>query len=312
MPAVVCFLLVCQNPAMTCLLAAALILQGSTSISGHTREVSCIATSPKSAIAASGSVDLTIRLWDTDTKKSIGVLEGHGGEVHTVAFSPDGKLLASGERYNKVKVWDVASQKEVQTWADSESSVLGVVFSTDGKQLFGACKDGNVRVWTLGSPAEGKKLRHSYMVNAITVTPDGKSIVSADDGGTISFWDTKTLKQTRTLTQGAAVRCLAISANGKWLTTGSLESVKLWDVATGAEKASAKGEANSLCFTPDGSRIFVGTQDNLVLCLNAADLSQVWKQEKHERPVTGVAITSDGKSMISSSMDYMLRVWPLK
>ncbi|MBN9500910.1 MAG: hypothetical protein BGO01_11190 [Armatimonadetes bacterium 55-13] len=297
---------------MTSLLFAALVFQGSTAVSGHTREVACVATSPKAALAASGSADLTVRLWDLDSKKLLVSLEGHGGEVGAVAFSPDGKLLASGERYNKVKIWDVAARKELQTYTDIEAPVQSIVFSTDGKRVIAACKDNAVRIWTVGASAGAKKLALKYMANAVTVTPDGKSIISGDDGGHIIFWDATTLKQTRGLAHGSAVRTLAISGDGKLLASGAWGTLKVWDAATGSEKASAKCEANSVCFAPDGTKVYAGTQDNLVVCFNTSDLSQAWKQESHDRPVTGVAITADGKTLVSGSMDKTLRLWPLK
>ena len=49
-----------------------------------------------------------------------------------------------------------------------------------------------------------------------------------------------------------------------------------------------------------------------MLALNASDLSLIWKAEKHERPVTGVAIGQDSKTAFTSSMDYTLRTWKLK
>jgi WD40 repeat protein len=41
---------------------------------------------------ASGSDDMTVRLWDTTTGGLQQALEGHSGPVWSVAFSPDGRL----------------------------------------------------------------------------------------------------------------------------------------------------------------------------------------------------------------------------
>jgi WD40 repeat protein len=66
-----------------------------------------------------------------------------------------------------------------------------------------------------------------------------------------------------------------------------------------------------VAISPDGSLVVVGTQDNFVVALNGTNLTVKWKAEKHERPVTGVAISPDGKSAYTSSMDYKVRVWML-
>ena len=89
-------------------------------------------------------------------------------------------------------------------------------------------------------------------------------------------------------------------------------NVTQWRPPVGAEKASAKAEANAVAFTPDGSTLVVGTQDNLVLFLSGLDLGLKAKHEKHERPVTSVVVARDGKTAYSASMDYTLRVWEIK
>lgn len=94
------------------------------------------------------------------------------------------------------------------------------------------------------------------------------------------------------------------SADGKTLVSGGGGAVKAWDLASGAEKANVELDANALAISPDGSMVVVGTQDNLVVALNAADLSVKWKVEKHERPVTGVAISRAGKSAYTTSCAF--------
>lgn len=281
-------------------------------MTGHTREISSLAISPNGKLIATGSVDLTVKVWDTASKQCVSTLEGHDGDVQAMAFSPDGKLLASGEIYKKIKLWDVATKKETRMLIDMEGKVAGLVFSPDSKRIFAACMDNFVRVWSVGSPGDAKKLAHNWAVVGVAVSPDGKTLAAIDDGGSVTLWDATTLKKSKELKHSNAGKSIAYSADGKTIVTGGGDLVKLWDAATGTEKASAKAEANTVAITANGSAVVVGTQDSLVLFLNGSDLSLIRKEEKHERPVTGVAVSPDGKTAYSASMDRVIRVWTIK
>jgi WD40 repeat protein len=213
--------------------------------------------------------------------------------------------------YKKVMIWDLEAKKMIAGFSDSEAAVLGLAFSPDGKRLFGACKDNAARVWTVGSAADAKKLPHNWAVNAIGVSPDGKVVATMTDNGVVNLWDAATLKKTKELAHSNTGRSIAFSADGKTLVSGGGEMVKVWDMATGAEKASAKAEANSVAISADGATIVVGTQDNLVMCFDGS-LNLKWKAEKHDRPVTGVVISPDGKTAYTCSMDRIIKIWNLK
>ena len=65
--------------------------------------------SPDSKLAASGSVDTTVRLWDVTEGAARQTLEGHSALVYTVAFSPDSKLVASGSADKTIRLWDATT-----------------------------------------------------------------------------------------------------------------------------------------------------------------------------------------------------------
>ena len=66
-----------------------------------------VAFSPDGARVASGSEDITLRLWDVKTVAALGEpLRGHTEVVTSVAFSPDGARIASGSWDNTLRLWD--------------------------------------------------------------------------------------------------------------------------------------------------------------------------------------------------------------
>jgi WD40 repeat protein len=75
--------------------------------------VRSVAYSPDGKHIVTGSLDETVKIWDSATGKEKCTLTGHSDWVRSVAYSPDGKHVVSGSRDNTVKVWDAQTGKEV-------------------------------------------------------------------------------------------------------------------------------------------------------------------------------------------------------
>src|SRR5205823_3766829 len=95
--------------------------------------------SPDGKWLASGSQDMTVKVWDAMSGQAMFTLKGHTSLVRSVAFSPDGKRLASGGMGDTVvKVWDVTGGMETLTLNGHTDMGRSVAFSADGKRLASA------------------------------------------------------------------------------------------------------------------------------------------------------------------------------
>ena len=115
----------------------------------YTHIVDSIAYSLDGAGLASGSIDGTVRLWNTDSRKLITTLTGHAGYVWSVAYSPDGKTVASGGSDNTIRLWDVATGESKRTLTGHTGSVRNVAYSPDGSVLASGSDDHTVLIWDL-------------------------------------------------------------------------------------------------------------------------------------------------------------------
>jgi WD40 repeat protein len=89
---------------------------------GHTQMVQALASSPDGRRLATGSLDFTIKLWDTTTEEEVFTLRGHTSGVLRVAFSPDGRRLASGSIDHTVRVWDTSQPTAGALWKRAAES----------------------------------------------------------------------------------------------------------------------------------------------------------------------------------------------
>jgi WD40 repeat protein len=104
-------------------------------LKGHSDTVSSLVFSPDSQLLASGSLDSTIRIWDTWMGAPRCVFEGHPkltkwhlSPIWKVAFSPNARLIASVS--SGVRIWNIRS-KELIAELDSEEAVHELSNSTD-------------------------------------------------------------------------------------------------------------------------------------------------------------------------------------
>ena len=88
-------------------------------LTGHRECVRSVAFSADGKFVVSGSGDMSINIWSTDTAgEVVRTLMGHRDIVRSVAFSADGKFVVSGSADKSVKLWSMDTGEVVRTYAD--------------------------------------------------------------------------------------------------------------------------------------------------------------------------------------------------
>ncbi|GIL56287.1 hypothetical protein Vafri_11626 [Volvox africanus] len=103
---------------------------------------------------ASGSIDATVRLWDSEAARCITKMDGHSSEVRSVAWCPDGKTLASGSIDMTIRLWDTSRGNCAAVLRGHCGCVFSVAFSPDGLTLASGGRDKNVRLWDVSAGGE--------------------------------------------------------------------------------------------------------------------------------------------------------------
>jgi WD40 repeat protein/tetratricopeptide (TPR) repeat protein len=109
--------------------------------------ISWLALSPDGKTLASAGMDRKVRLWETETGKSLAVLEGHADSVVGVAFTPDGKTLASSCKDGTIRLWTVSKRALRATLIGHRGAALRIAFQPNGRLLVSTGADGTVRLW---------------------------------------------------------------------------------------------------------------------------------------------------------------------
>lgn len=138
-------------------------------LKGHTNWVLCVAWSPDAKFISTGSMDNTIRLWDSKTGKPYGsAMRGHTKWITALSWEPlhswiETARFASSSKDCTIRVWDASIRRIVMTMSGHSSAVTCVKWGGVGF-IYSASHDKTVKVWD-ASDVSGVVLRtseHAY------------------------------------------------------------------------------------------------------------------------------------------------------
>ncbi len=313
-------------------------LNGMLRVFGHNGRVNGVAISPDGKRGVSACWDKALRCWNLENGELIHEMKGHLAGINSVTLSSDVKRALTGGRDGTMRLWDLENGKETRVFKHPTALVWDVAFSPDGTKAVSGCSDGMVRLWDLDSGNELLALAANKDGIAFTAafTPDGKQAITGAGNawdnpkkeGFLRLWDLATGKQVRQFdghTQD--IRRVAISPDGKQLLSGSFDgTMRLWEIQTGKEIKCFKGPGNfveSVGFTPDGKKAICsyGPQtietrfDEDPRCsLRLWDLNtgkELKRFKGHTAPVLSLALSADGRFLVSGSGDGTMRLWEM-
>lgn len=233
--------------------------------------VNSVTWSPDGHRLASGSYDETVRIWDTETWKTLNIHNPHISSVELVTWSSKGKVAAGGNR-----IWILSSDTGGNAHEIDYRSIglYGLIWSPDGKFLASGAGDGTTRLWH----SETNQLLQVFRseignVSGLAWSPNGQSLASGNHPGPIQIWNMQTNTKTYVLEGHTSVLVnVSFSMDGKLLASKSNDgSVRLWNtdiwssIATLEESAARVFTGPGLAFHPHLPRLAtLGERDTVI------------------------------------------------
>ncbi|KAJ3673005.1 hypothetical protein LUZ60_006379 [Juncus effusus] len=271
-------------------------------------------------LTASG--DQTVKLWNVENRKCLGILSGHTGSVKSLSYhSSNPELLVSGSRDGSFALWDLRCNSNSNSKLSNKSSdkLIASAFVKDAHTSTQAKRTRRGKV----APAS---------ITSVLYLKDEISIASAGAADSVvKLWDTRKLKSpfSQSSPHGEpqsdkemakhGISCLSQDSSGSYITASCMDN-KIYLYNTfhfdkGPAKIFSGSKIESFfvksSISPEGTHILSGSSDG-----NA----YIWRVDKperapltlkgHEGEVTAVdwCISEVGK-ISTSADDFTVRVW---
>ena len=308
---------------------------------GHGSAVTALAFSPNGRMLASGSMDHTVRIWNSETGKQI-VTSGVRIGVTSVAICAKPPLLATGSTDSAVRIWSTETGELLRLLRGHLGTVSAVAITSDGAQLISGGGDGTIRWW---NPVTGESQRAVESTNgpisALVLSSDGRMIATGHrtmtSNGAIELRDRATGDLIKTLDSHGLypVTALAFSPDGATLASGGgkgsffeqVSDVRLWSVMSGEQVAfkpsGNSGPVTSLAFSPNG-RLLASARSKMAAQSDLRETFtgeiQIWNGQTLTPAATAelaapeswpnaLAFLTDNQTIVSGGEDGVLHHW---
>ena len=300
------------------------------------RRVNGIAFNPDGTLAMSGFGN-QLALWDVENGTVIRRLAAHNDLVSDIQFSADGRYAMSKSRDNNVRVWDITSGDSAQLMSlrvpvdipdrafphipgfhpGRNAAFAGVWVDLFEWSLQTGQHSGTV---TVGAPI--KRTLYSPKEPRVVTILDNVAILWNLDAGTQGLIDR--FANSNDLFSGAG----NYSPNGDWLALDGRDLIYVYDMTTRQRVANiTKPDLpegfvfTSLAISPDGTRV-VGTTGNPeevegpagdIILWDVATAQELLRYPvEHTRTINSVAVSPDGRNVLTASDDNTLILWDLQ
>ncbi|HVS10294.1 MAG TPA: protein kinase, partial [Planctomycetota bacterium] len=292
----------------------------SATLTGHADRVTALAVAPSGALAASGSADRTVRIWDLAGDREPLVLAGHEDAVIALWFDARAPRLYSfgGPVDGRMRTWDTASGELVAILDLPVRASYAIALSSDASRVAIGAADSSIRVVDAATGQELRTLEgHERAVLRLTFSADGARLASGGEDGTVRVWDMAGENPPAVLEgNGGAIWALAFAPGASELAAGSEDgTVRRWNLERNELAGELKGHSAliyDLTYDAEGARLLSASFDKTLRLWDLASGETRAVLRGHEEPVRCAAFVAGIGAALSCSEDRTLRLWDLK
>ncbi|XP_055613313.1 U3 small nucleolar RNA-associated protein 15 homolog [Uranotaenia lowii] len=219
------------------------------------------------------TASVRVQIYNPVTKLVVKNITKFQEGAHGGSFRKDGNLLVAGDDLGKVRLFDVSSKSILRFFEGHKAPVHRTFFNADGYHVSSFSDDKTVRYWDIATEKHISTLsNHNDYIRAGCTSPVSPNIiVSGGYDRKINMYDVRTKESVLSLDHGSPVEALIFLPSGGIFISAGGTSINVYDALAGGRKI--------------------------------AQLSQ------HHKTVTCLQLASDGKRLLSGSLDRHVKIY---
>jgi len=192
--------------------------------------------------------------------------------------------------------------------------IRAVDISDDGQKVLTGSFDYSAIVWNFGDQQDLVKLvGHQGPVNSVQFVGHGARALTGSDDKTLILWDVSTGLAIFHLTgHDGKVTSLDVSGDYRFAVSGGWDGkVILWDLTDGSRirVIRADGPVNSVVYLGNTGKIAVAGHNRSIQVFETSSGKLLGRMDGHQMAVTQLSASSDGRQLLSASIDGSVRLW---
>ncbi|MEO8102638.1 MAG: TIR domain-containing protein [Betaproteobacteria bacterium] len=287
-----------------------------TNMSAHVGRVKDFHFLPDSNRFVTAGEDGFLKIWNVQTGAVLSTAHANHGFLTYTSLSPDGKQIAT---------FSIADG--VQNLAAENLDPALKVWSLDETGPTASFGNGNAATWTFfderkskilfastGSPGTNWDTSTGKKLSEIPAYSGRGEVVFSRDGNAVAtpqgVFDVATGRQMLAFAGPSNTPCcVAWSRDGKLVGSGSENSFRVWDVASGAlaHEMAVESSYPSAAFSPDGNRVAVITRQGAMLFDVRSGMRLAEYRDKIDS-AWGVEATADGTRFRIGTRDSVVEI----